>query len=181
MRHIVFLLTMSAGWAQSTVDFGKQVEPLLRSKCVACHGAAQQISGLRLDSRAGALAGGYSGAVIVPGKSAESKLMDRLTGAKGVMTMPPGKPLTEAEIAVVRAWIDQGAQWPETGAAAVSSTRRTSSHWAFLPVRVPAVPKVKQSAWVRNGQRRARRPLRVRGGRVRIGRFSRCVGLLCRR
>jgi len=150
MRPIVFLLTMSAGWAQSTVDFGKQVEPLLRSKCVACHGAAQQISGLRLDSRAGALSGGYSGPVIVPGKSAESKLIDRLTGAKGVMTMPPGKPLTAAEIAVVRAWIDQGAQWPESGAAAVSSARRTSSHWAFQPVRMPVAPKVKQSAWVRN-------------------------------
>ncbi len=150
MRYIVLFTAMSAAWAETPVDFGKQVEPLLRSKCVACHGPAQQISGLRLDARQAAMAGGYSGPVIVPGKSAESKLMDRLTGAKGVMVMPPGKPLTAAEIATIRAWIDQGANWPESAPPAIAATRRASSHWAFQPLRSSTVPKPKQSAWVRN-------------------------------
>ncbi|MBS1829811.1 MAG: PSD1 domain-containing protein [Acidobacteria bacterium] len=150
MRYIVFLLTMSAAWAQSPVDFGKQVEPLLRSKCQACHGAAQQISGLRLDNKQAAMAGGYAGPAIVPGKSDQSKLMDRLVGAKGLMRMPPGNPLTTVEIATIRSWIDQGAVWPESAQTSANPTRRSSSHWAFQPVRSPAPPTPKRSSWVRN-------------------------------
>lgn len=142
---------MSAAWAQSPVDYGKQVEPLLRSKCYACHGAAQQISGLRLDQKQAALTGGYSGPVIVPGNSAGSKLIDRVTGAKGVMIMPPaGKPLTPAEVAILRAWIDQGVQWPDSPQTSSTAPARKSTHWAFQPVRLPAVPQPRQSAWVKN-------------------------------
>ena len=110
---VSFLLAVSAfGQTARKVDFGADVQPILKKRCEACHGAAQQISGLRLDQREGAMAGGYSGPVIVPGKSAESKLIQRVTGAPGVMVMPPSGPrLTPEEIGVLRAWIDSGATW----------------------------------------------------------------------
>lgn len=122
---------------QTPVDFVKQVEPVLRARCQGCHGAAQQLSGLRLDTKQGAMAGGYSGPVIVAGKSAESKLIARVSGVKGMMIMPPsGKPLSSEEVAVLRTWIDQGAVWPD-GKGSVSSTTK-SRHWAFQPISKPA-------------------------------------------
>ncbi|MCS7026032.1 MAG: PSD1 and planctomycete cytochrome C domain-containing protein [Bryobacteraceae bacterium] len=130
----------------AAVDFQKQVQPILRARCQACHGAAQQISGLRLDTKQGALAGGYSGPVIVPGDSAKSKLIDRVTGAKGVMLMPPGgKPLSAEEIAILRQWIDEGASWPESAADASQPAKSlaqtlVSKHWAFQPVANPRIP-----------------------------------------
>jgi mono/diheme cytochrome c family protein len=76
--------------ALSAVDYATQVEPLLRTRCYGCHGAGSQTSGLRLDQKKAAMAGGYSGAIIIPGNSAESKLITRVIGAEGVMIMPPG-------------------------------------------------------------------------------------------
>ena len=68
--------------AKSQADFSRDVEPLFREKCYTCHGPKQQMSGLRLDSKAAALAGGYSGPVIKPGNSAESKLIHLVAGLK---------------------------------------------------------------------------------------------------
>src|SRR5882724_12227350 len=110
MRLLGLLLTYSAFAA--SVDYSSQVEPLLRAKCYGCHGPAQQLSGLRLDQKQAAFAGGYSGPAIVPGKSPESKLIARISGAKGVLAMPPGtKGLPPAEIALLKGWIDEGAAW----------------------------------------------------------------------
>lgn len=134
---------------QASVDFGKQVEPLLRARCQGCHGAAQQMSGLRLDQKQAAMAGGYSGAAIVPGKSAESKLIARVTGAKGIAMMPPGgKKLADAEIDLLKRWIDEGAKWPD-GKVVVSETKARSSHWAFQPLKRPQAPAI-DSKWIRN-------------------------------
>src|SRR5262245_58881127 len=103
MLVLIFLLLRLVVPATAAVDFTSQVEPLFRSRCIACHGAAQQMSGLRLDGKTAAMAGGYSGKVIIPGKSVESSLMLRVTGAKGLMKMPPsGTALTSAEIGVLR-------------------------------------------------------------------------------
>ena len=115
-----------------------EVQHIFRAKCIACHGSAQQIGGLRLDAREPAMAGGYSGPVILPGNSSKSKLVDRITGAPGVMAMPPSGPrLTAAEIATVRDWIDKGAAW-QGGAAAGPVAAPKHSHWAFQPVRAVA-------------------------------------------
>src|SRR4029077_20085439 len=57
------------------VDFYRDIEPLLKEKCQSCHGPEQQLSGLRLDDRKAALAGGNTGAVIKPGNSADSRLI----------------------------------------------------------------------------------------------------------
>ncbi len=113
-----------------------EVEKIFRTRCAGCHGAAQQISGLRLDQRDAAMAGGYSGPVIVPGKSADSKLMHRVTGKPGVLVMPPSGPkLSQAEIETVAKWIDGGAVWTTAGSTVKTSSNPKSQHWAFQPVR----------------------------------------------
>ncbi len=122
----------------AAADFVRDVQPILRKNCVGCHGPAMQQSGFRVDDRDAALRGGYSGKVIVPGNSGGSALIDRVLGAKGLKAMPPvGKRLTEAEVGVLRDWIDQGASWPATAAAA---NVRKSSHWSFQKIERPKLP-----------------------------------------
>lgn len=97
--------------ADRKIDFEKDVQPLLEQKCYSCHGEDAQQSGLRLDRRQQALRGGDYGPVIVIGKSAESKLIRRLVNGDGGLQMPPTGPLTDGEIGILRAWIDQGADF----------------------------------------------------------------------
>ena len=131
------------------VDFAKQVAPIFQSRCVACHGAALQSSGLRLDDGAAALKGGYSGPVIVPGHGDGSRLVQLVSGAVEGLAMPPsGDPLEPAEIAILRAWIDQGAHWTAPSAASEAASRGTD-HWAFRPVRKPRLPEVRRESWTR--------------------------------
>lgn len=61
--------------AKENIDFTSDIEPILKKHCQACHGVAAQMGGLRLDRRDDALRGGYSGTVILPGKSSESRLL----------------------------------------------------------------------------------------------------------
>jgi len=98
---------------------------------------------LRLDDRATLLKGGYSGkAAIIPGKSAASPLIQRVSGLPGLTAMPPTGPRLSAEqIAVLRAWIDQGALWngESTPAALAKVAPGRPEHWAFQPIRRIAV------------------------------------------
>ena len=97
--------------ASIEVDYDKDVRPLLSQNCYSCHGSEVQQSGLRLDLRQNALRGGDYGPVIVPGNSAESKLTRRLVTGDGGLQMPPTGALTDEEIGILRAWIDQGAEF----------------------------------------------------------------------
>ena len=97
--------------ADMRVDFDRHVKPILAKNCHACHGTKQQQSGLRLDKRQNALRGGDYGPVIIAGKSADSKLILRLVSGDGGMQMPPTGPLAAEDIGILRAWIDQGAEW----------------------------------------------------------------------
>ncbi len=107
------------------------------------------MGGLRLDQKDDALRGGKSGPVIRPGHSADSRLIRLVSGAEGKLVMPPvGERLNAAEIRMLRAWIDQGANWPNT--AVISSGGHGNSHWAFQKVRRPEVPAVRHRSWVRN-------------------------------
>ena len=99
------------GASVPAIDYERDVRPIL-SQCFNCHGPRQAQSGLRLDLRQNALRGGDYGVVIVPGRSADSKLIKRLTGSTVGIQMPPTGPLPEHEIDVLRAWIDQGAEMP---------------------------------------------------------------------
>ncbi|HYO80558.1 MAG TPA: PSD1 and planctomycete cytochrome C domain-containing protein [Bryobacteraceae bacterium] len=137
--------------ASGQVDFAQDIEPLLKGKCLACHGAAQQLSGLRLDDREQALKGGYSGAVIRPGDSAKSRLIHLVAGAEENVVMPPaGKRLTDAEVGVLRAWIDQGAKWPVGAKSATAAAAKTTTHWSFQSVARREPPQTQNTAWTRN-------------------------------
>ncbi len=114
------------------LDFETQIRPLLVRHCGNCHGASEQNSGLRLDVRQAAFKGGDGGRVIVPGKSAESELLRRITTNDLDERMPPdGPPLTNAEIDLLRRWIDSGANWPETNYDREAARDRRLEHWAF--------------------------------------------------
>jgi len=132
--------------AESASDFVRDVQPIFVEHCYQCHGPDKQEAGLRLDQRDAALAGSDSGALFVAGKSAESELVRRLT-ADEAERMPPAdaqaKPLSEAQIAAIRNWIDAGADWPKPAGGG-------SNHWSFQPIVRPEPPAVKGEAWVRN-------------------------------
>lgn len=136
--------------ATSQIVFEQHIAPLLKAKCFSCHAGEEEAGGLRLDARQRAMDGGDNGPVIVPGKSAESRLVQLVAGLKEGERMPPadeGTPLTAEEIGIVRAWIDQGANWPDS--TDVANTQK-SNHWAFQPIAVVNPPAVKQTDWVRN-------------------------------
>ncbi len=97
--------------ASRTVDYDADVRPILAQNCYSCHGPEAQQSGLRLDLRQNALRGGDYGPVISAGNSADSKLIKRLVHGDGGLQMPPTGPLSDEEIGVLRAWIDQGADF----------------------------------------------------------------------
>ena len=132
------------------VDYLKDIQPILEKNCFSCHGASVQMSGLRLDSREGFLAGGTTGKIIVPGAAADSSLYKRVAGIGGLSRMPfGGQPLAAAEVELIRAWIDQGAEIPATVTAS-AAPEAAKKHWGFIaPVR-PAVPVAAHKAWVRN-------------------------------
>jgi hypothetical protein len=133
--------------ATKKVDFARDVQPIFANACYSCHGEKKQQSSFRLDRKDDALRGGEIGKAIVPGKSADSALIRYVAGHVPDMLMPPKKEnrLTADQIGLLRAWIDQGAEWPESG----DKSRDPRQHWAFkAPVR-PAVPS-SSSKWVRN-------------------------------
>lgn len=129
------------------VDFVRDVRPILRASCVKCHGRVKSRGQLRLDNKAFALHGGVSGKVILPGNSRESRLVRLLTESHPEERMPQNaEPLSKAKIDVIRAWIDQGAVWPDSA----STDEKPERHWAYDPPVRPALPAVEQAAWVRN-------------------------------
>ncbi len=136
--------------SEQTIDFARDIQPILVQRCVGCHGVEKQKSGLRLDRKADALAGGDSGAPFEPGKSAESLLIEKVSGLDPVGIMPPkGDPLTEEQVGLLRAWIDQGAVWPD-GVELASGRDPRLDHWAFQPAKRPTPPDVTHEDWVRN-------------------------------
>jgi ankyrin repeat protein len=101
------------------VDFVRQIKPLLERSCVACHSGEKPRGLFRVDGRDAILKGGASGtAAIVPGRSDKSPLIDYVSGQVPESEMPPravrerSPALSPDEVALLRAWIDQGAEWP---------------------------------------------------------------------
>ncbi len=143
----------SAATAQSAVDFARDIQPILQAKCYECHGPKKTKAKLRLDSQTGIVKGGESGAIIVAGKSEHSLIVRRVLGLDGDDRMPKdGDALPPAQVALLRAWIDQGASWPQTGAKTAAPAQPAAEepvHWAYRKPARPAVPDVKRTDWVR--------------------------------
>lgn len=134
----IILLSPYANSAEK-VDYERQIKPIFRNRCTACHGALKQKAKLRLDTANFMLQGGYGGPAIEPGHAEESLLLERLVESDQDLRMPPeGAPLTPEQIELVKSWISQGAQHPSNEAPESDPFK----HWSFVP---PVRPEI-QSA-----------------------------------
>jgi hypothetical protein len=151
-------ISLRAQPADGIAFFEKNIRPLLATNCYGCHSAklAKPMSGLRLDSKAGMLKGGASGApAVVPGKPEESLIVTAVRGTNPNLKMPPGKKLDPQEVDTLVEWIRMGAPDPRTdgnGAPPVVSSydwERARQHWSFRPVQDPKPPQVSSAEWNR--------------------------------
>ena len=119
--------------ARRRVDFQRDIKPIFTRHCFSCHGPRRQESDYRLDRARTAISGGdRKQNPIRPGKSAESPLIRFVAGLDPDTKMPPKGPRLQAgEIAILRAWIDQGARYPVTTDPDNSAATR---HWSFQPL-----------------------------------------------
>ncbi len=122
-------------------DFDREIAPVLSRHCLQCHGAKVKMADLDMRSAASMLQGGAKGPAIVKGDPAKSLVFQRVS--EGSMPMGPVK-LDAAAKALLRDWIAAGA--PEGASAAAGETSR---HWAFVAPKRPAVPAVRDKAWIR--------------------------------
>jgi hypothetical protein len=132
------LVLVCRGAAQE-IRYSRDIRPILASHCFKCHGPDLKKGGLDLQTRETALKPrGSRGPALVPGKSADSRLIARVSEKEPSERMPPkGDPLTPDQIHKLRLWVDQGAKYEE--------------HWSHVkPVKAP-LPVVKNPGWVRNG------------------------------
>ena len=139
---VAIVIAMSRSAVGDDVDFNRDVRPILSNHCFTCHGpdSATREGGLRLDVRDAAIATGDSGErAIMPGAAGASEIIRRVTSTDSDIHMPPSngpKALNEKQIATLKAWIESGAEY--------------QSHWAFVPVKEPVVPKTAGIAWAQN-------------------------------
>ena len=122
--------------ATNPIDFSRDIHPLFERSCLSCHGENKQRGGFRLDTRESALKGGENHApAIKPGNSAGSPLIHFVAHLVRDLEMPQkGDRLTPTEIGQLRAWIDQGANWP------AEKSRPKAQLWSLKPVERPQVP-----------------------------------------
>ena len=137
--------------AKRDVDFVRDIQPLFKEHCLKCHGATKQRGDFRLDEKAAALKGGESFApAIIPGNGVDSPLVRFPAGVVEGMQMPPEgeKKLSNEEIGLLRAWIDQGAKWPDQA----PKQKAVVEHWSFQKLTRPAIPEVSSSNanWAQN-------------------------------
>ena len=139
-----WLLT-AASVRSEEIDYLRDIKPILHERCLACHGALKQQSGLRLDTGAFIRQGGDSGPAVVAKDVGNSPLVERVTAEDLSIRMPPeGQPLSPEQIAKIRIWIEQGAASP----ANELPEQDPRDHWAFQkPVR-PTSPAAGNAAVV---------------------------------
>jgi len=137
------VVCVAANWGLATVqaqtiDFQKQIAPILVSHCLECHRGSNPEGGLNLTERALARKGGDSGGAILAGRAVESLLWARVSSDE----MPPKHPLTDAKKAALKQWIDEGAHWNDGALDMFSITtdsRAGRDWWSLQPIReVPA-------------------------------------------
>jgi hypothetical protein len=128
-----------------TIEFNRDIRPILSDKCFQCHGPGTQMATLRFDSEDGAKHALKDGRfAIVPGDPASSQMIARISATNPAVRMPrsqngaaAGDPLNERQIALLTQWVQQGAAWQK--------------HWSFIPPKRPEPPAgLKDSKWVRN-------------------------------
>jgi hypothetical protein len=157
LLSLVAALLPCAGGAATAADqrdfFEMRVRPVLAKNCFGCHTAAK-MGGLEMSGREALIKGGKSGPAIVPGDPDKSLLIQAVAQTHDRLKMPPAGKLPETEIADLRAWIKDGAVWPEVATVKDAKpeyviTPEQRAFWAFQPVRKPELPTVKDQKWAR--------------------------------
>ena len=143
--------------AEQLSYFEKSVRPIFVNRCYNCHSDAfKEAGGLRVDFGASFFAGGKDGPVVVPGHPEKSLLIEKITENDPKKRMPQESPaLPSEEIAVLQAWIKDGAAWPDEteklpaipAHIAANYVKLKANHWAWKTMTDPSVPKVSNSAW----------------------------------
>jgi cytochrome c553 len=151
-------LSLSADESRALEQFENKVRPILAANCFACH-SKTAVAGLRLDSREAMLKGAAHGPVLIPGKPEESLLMKVLhhDPSIGIKGMPMGNKLKPEEMAAISDWIKNGAPWP-VAAPIVSQKNESPDHvtadqknwWSFRKLNKPALPTLKDAAWMKS-------------------------------
>jgi Protein of unknown function (DUF1549)/Protein of unknown function (DUF1553)/Planctomycete cytochrome C len=177
--QVLLLASACAGFVARASDdaerhFVEKVKPLLDLRCVNCHGPDKVKGGLRLDSREGVLKAGESGLPsVVPGKPAESLLLQAVMHSKKDLEMPPKDRLTSNDVAVLERWIRDGAPWPRAEFIAAAAPQVKPGErigdawsdqrnpivrifggqrldlWSLKPVKRVDPPAVKNKRWAR--------------------------------
>ena len=140
---------------EQTEFFESKVRPILADNCYKCHSIAEGKSkgDLTLDTRDGWQKGGKNGEVIKPGDPDHSPFVVAIGYKDSDLQMPPkGEKLSDAQIATLTEWVKMGAPDPRDASGAIKAklsglTDNARSHWAFQPVKKPAVPENKQQSW----------------------------------
>ena len=141
----------SARASAAIKQFESEVRPILVEHCQSCHGPKKQEASLRLDSANGLQTGGDNGAVVVAGELEKSSLVEAVR-YRGEIKMPPRGRLSDAEIASLERWVQSGAVWPPEEAPETPKPNLAEAakhHWAFQPIRPPAIPSVRAQDRVR--------------------------------
>ena len=155
----ICLSLTSAPGEQGRFDFEKKIRPVLAQRCYRCHSAEAALEGklkgeLQLDTREGLQQGGASGAVLVPGRPDQSRLIEALKYENENLQMPPMGKLPEEIVADFVRWVALGATIPKDSPAVTTNSTDLESklrHWAYRPLRVvsPPLPEANSSedAW----------------------------------
>lgn len=148
VRILCILLLVALPASADDRDVNHAAAELLSRRCLQCHAGATAEGKLDLTRRKSALHGGEQGAAIVPGDVEGSLIWQRVAADE----MPEDKPLSESERALLRRWIESGAEWSQEPLdlfRTTTDTRAGYDWWAFQPLREPALP-THDRAWARN-------------------------------
>jgi mono/diheme cytochrome c family protein len=134
-------LNVVSGAEPATVDFNRDIRPILSDHCFECHGpdAEQRQAELRLDTQAGLFRKTDKYSSVVPGKAGQSELFRRISSVDPDERMPPsdsGRNLTAAQISAIKQWSESGAE--------------RQQHWSFVTPTRPETPSVSTGDWVKN-------------------------------
>jgi hypothetical protein len=154
----ILALCSTLAAAEARIDFERQIQPIFQRSCIKCHGAEKQKGGLRLDRSKEAFGAIDSGKqAIIASKPEQSELIRRVTSGDLDERMPPkGEPLPADEIQLLRSWIAQGANWPESKLAGPTTrpemivTADDRQHWSYLPLHRVDAPTLKDAQWCRS-------------------------------
>ncbi|WP_051670124.1 PSD1 and planctomycete cytochrome C domain-containing protein [Bryobacter aggregatus] len=155
MRHIFLLAAFTAYAAPDpTEHFELKIRPLLANRCFGCHSTAP-LGGLTMTSRNGLLKGGKTGPAVIPGNPGDSLLIQAIEHTNDKMKMPMGQgKMPDAEIAVLKQWIKDGAFWPEAATPTITTSKylitpQQRKFWAWQPLANPTPPPTQNTTWAK--------------------------------